>query len=50
MKELAQDVTEDMLGAAKDGSAKALIVKVFIVPIVICQLRIHAQHPRAHAS
>ena len=26
MKDLAQDVAEDVLGAAKDGSVKALIV------------------------
>jgi len=37
----AQDVTEDMLGAAKEGSAKVLIVRVllFILSIVICQRR-----------
>jgi len=50
VKDLAQDAAGDVLGAAKDGSAKVLIVKVFIFPIVICQLRTHAQHARAHAS
>ena len=28
-----------MLGAAKDGNVKLFIVKVFILPIVICQRR-----------
>jgi len=46
VKDLAQDVAEDVLGAMKDGSAKVLIVKVFILPIAICQLRTHAQHAR----
>ena len=32
MKDLAQDVAEDVLGAAKDGNAKVFIVKVLIVP------------------
>ena len=50
MKDLAQDVAEDVLSAAKDGSAKVFTAKVFIMPIVICQLRTHAQHARAHAS
>ena len=27
-----------MLGAAKDGNVKLFIVKVFILPIVICQI------------
>jgi len=31
-------VTEDVLGAAKDGNVQLLIVKVFILPIVICQI------------
>ena len=39
MKDLAQDVAEDELGAAKDGGVKVLIVKVFIFSIVICQRR-----------
>ena len=50
MKDLAQDVAEDLFGAVKDGSAKVPIVKVFDLPIAICQLRTHAQHARAHAS
>jgi len=50
VNDLAQDVAEDVLGAAKDGSAKVFIVKVLTLPIVICQLRAHAQHARAHAS
>ena len=50
MKDVAQDVAEDVFGAAKDGSAKVFIVKVLILPIVTCQLRTHAQHARAHAS
>ena len=28
-----------MLGAAKDGNVELFIVKVFILPIVICQRR-----------
>ena len=39
MKDLAQDVAEDVLGAAKDGSAKVLIVKVLFLHIGICQRR-----------
>ena len=39
MKDAAQDVAEDELGAAKDGDVKVFIVKVFILPIVICQRR-----------
>ena len=31
---LGQDVAADVLGAAKNGSAKVLIVKVFMLPIV----------------
>ena len=27
-----------MLGAAKDGNVKLLIVKVFMLPIVICRI------------
>ena len=34
MKDLAQDVAVDVLGAAKNGSMKVFIVKVFILPIV----------------
>jgi len=30
VKDLAQDVAEDVLGAAKDGSAKVFIVKVLV--------------------
>ena len=37
-KSLTQDVAEDVLGAAKDGNVKLLIVKVLIFPIVICQI------------
>ena len=32
MKDLAQDVAEDVLCAAKDGSVKAVIVKVLSCP------------------
>ena len=42
MKDLVQDVAEDVLGAVKGGIVKVLIVKVFILPIAICQLRTHA--------
>ena len=37
-KGLTQDVAEDVLGAAKDGNVKLFIVKVFILPIAICQI------------
>ena len=37
-KSLTQDVAEDVLGAAKDGNVKLLIVKVLILPIAICQI------------
>ena len=46
MRDLAQDVAEDVLGAAKDGRFEVLIVKVLIFSIVICQLRTGAQHTR----
>jgi len=39
VKDLAQDVTEDVLGAEKDGSVKVFIVKVLILPVAICQRR-----------
>ena len=29
---------EDVLGAAKDGDVMLFIVKVFILPVVICQI------------
>jgi len=32
VKDLAQDVAEDVLAAAKDGSVKAFIVKVLSCP------------------
>ena len=35
---MTQDVAEDVLGAAKDGNVKLFIVKVFILPIAICQI------------
>ena len=35
---MTQDVAEDALGAAKDGNVTLLIVKVLILPIVICQI------------
>jgi len=35
---LTQDVAEDVLGAAKDGNVELFIVKVLILPIVICQI------------
>jgi len=40
VKDLAQDVAEDVLvlDAAKDGSAKVLIVKMLILSIVISLL------------
>ena len=47
MKDLAQDVAEGVLGAAKDGSVKVFIVKVLIFSIAICQLKTHAQHTHA---
>ena len=47
MKDSTQDVAEGELGAAKDGSVKVLIVKAFILPIAICQLRTHAKHTRS---
>jgi len=34
----AKDMAEDVLGAAKDGNVKLLIVKVLILPIVICRI------------
>ena len=34
MKDAAQDVAADVLGAAKNGSTKVLIVKVFILSVV----------------
>jgi len=37
VKDLTQDVAKGVLGAAKDGGAKVLIVKVLILPIAICQ-------------
>ena len=39
MNDLAQDVAEGVLGAAKDGSIKVFIVKVFVLSIAICQRR-----------
>jgi len=42
-----QDVAEDELGAAKDGSVKVLIVKALILSIVICQPKTHVQRTRA---
>jgi len=33
-----QDVAEDVMGAAKDGNVKLFIVKMFILPTVICQI------------
>jgi len=39
VKGAVQDVAEDELGAAKDGGVKVLIVKIFILPIAICQRR-----------
>ena len=47
---MAQDVAEDVFGAAKDGSVKVFVVKVYILPIAIYQPRTHAQHTRVHAS
>ena len=38
MKDLAQDVAEDVLGAAKDGNMKVFILKVLNLPIAICQI------------
>ena len=35
---MAQDVAEDVLGAAKDGNIKWFIVKLLILPIVICKI------------
>ena len=51
MKDVAQNVTEDELGAAKDGSVKVLIVKAFNFPIFICKLITHVkQEPRRCCS
>ena len=47
MKDSMQDVVDDELGAAKDGSVEVLIVKAFFLSIVICQLITHAKHTRA---
>ena len=44
MKDLAQDVAEDVLGAAKDGG-----VKVLIFPIATCKLRTNTKYKRAPA-
>ena len=38
MKDLTQDVAEDVLGAAMDGNVKFLIVKVFNLPTATCQI------------
>ena len=38
MKDLAQDVAEDVLGAAKNGNVKLFIVKLLILPTAICQV------------
>ena len=35
---MTQDVAEGVLGAAMVGNVKLLIVKVLILPIVICQI------------
>ena len=35
-EDVTQDVAEDVLGAAKDGNVKLLIVKVLILSIVTC--------------
>ena len=43
----AEDGAEDVLGATKDGGVEVFIVKVFILSIVTCQLRTHAQHTHA---
>jgi len=43
VKDLAQDVAEDLSGAARDGGVKVFIVKVFILPIVTCKRR-NARH------
>ena len=45
VKDLAQDVTEDVSGAAQNGGFKVLILKVlmFILPVVICQ-RLNPRH------
>ena len=32
MKDLSQNITEGVLGAAKDGGVKVFILKVFIFP------------------
>jgi len=38
VKDLAQDVAQDVLGAAKDGNVKVFILKVLVLPIAICQV------------
>jgi len=39
VKDLAQDVAEDVEGATKDGSVKAFILKILILSIAIFQWR-----------
>ena len=36
---MAQDLAKDVLSAAKDGNVKLLVVKAFILPIAICQIK-----------
>ena len=44
---MTQDVAEGVLGAAKDGNVKLLIVKVLILPIAICQRCSFHRPPRS---
>ena len=49
-QDVAQDVAEGVLGAAKDGNAKVLIVAVFFVVGVLEQRKIIRVPIRAHAN
>ena len=46
MKDAAQDLAEDELGAAKNGSVKVFIVKVLILSIVKARAGHAASFPR----
>ena len=43
MNDLAQDMAEHVVGAAKNGGVKVFIVKVLVLPIAIC-LRRNPRH------
>ena len=51
MKDLAQDVAEDVLGAASDGNVKVLILKVLILPTVTCKIvKVYLAHRHLPAA